>query len=176
MVESLQPYGQALYDVAKETNKEAEYLHILEELCRIWKREKDFVLVLSHPKISKTKKKTLLMNLFSSPLDPTLMQTLLVFTEHGVVFALPKIFEAYQKCYQEDHNIELVLVKSASALSAEQVDSLTKMLEKKLQKKVSLTVKIEPELIAGLRVQAGNLVLDNTLLSSLETIKEKITS
>lgn len=174
MVEEWMPYAQAVYEIAKETKKEEEFLKSLRELSQIWNEEKEFVLALSHPKIAKATKKEWLLSLFEKELDPILMQTLLVFNEHGVIQALAKITEAFETCYQEDHDIQNVLVKSACVLDPAQEASLKKMLEKKLNKEVTLSVKIEPELIAGLRVQAGDLVLDNTVLSRLEAIKEKI--
>ena len=174
MVEHMMPYRQATYEIAKEADKEAEYKGVLYELSLIWEKEPSFVLALSHPKISKAEKQKWLMELFEDSLPPVMMKTLLIFNEHGVIQALPDIYKAYVQCFEKDHDIENVLVETACPLDEKQQTSLQKMLEQKLHKTISLTYKIDPELIAGLRVRAGDLVLDNTVLSRLEAIKEKI--
>lgn len=174
MVEQMMPYGQAIYEIAKEADKEEEYKGVLYELSLIWEKEPSFVLALSHPKITKAEKQKWLMELFEDSLPPVMMKTLLIFNEHGVIQALPDIYKAYVQCFEKDHDIENVLVETACPLDEKQQTSLQKMLEQKLHKTISLTYKIDPELIAGLRVRAGDLVLDNTVLSRLEAIKEKI--
>ncbi len=48
------------------------------------------------------------------------------------------------------------------------------MLESRLKRKIELTVRVEPDLIAGLRVRARDLVLDNTVRSRLNTMREQL--
>lgn len=174
MVEALMPYAQAIYEVAKEANKEEAYMEVLKELSSIWENEKDFVCALGHPKIARATKRGWLKELFSASLDDVMMQTLFVLNEHNVVNQLDDIYDAYVECYRKAHGIEIVKVESASKLEDEQVSSLKKMLEEKLDKTIELDIKIKPELIAGLRVVASDIVLDNTVLSRLNAIKEKI--
>ena len=95
MVETWTPYAQAIFEIARDTGKEEKYMSDLESLSSIWQQEKDFVLALSHPKITKATKKTWLLNLFEDRLDATMMQTLLVFNEHDVIANLPQIYQAY---------------------------------------------------------------------------------
>lgn len=174
MVETWTPYAQAIFEIARDTGKEEKYMSDLESLSSIWQQEKDFVLALSHPKIAKATKKTWLLNLFEDLLDATMMQTLLVFNEHDVIANLPQIYQAYLMCYRDAHDIEIIKVESASELDAKQKSSLKQMLETKLNKTVELDIAIKPELIAGMKVCTRDMVLDNTVLSRLEAIKEKI--
>lgn len=176
MVEALMPFGQAIYEVAKEADKEVEYMKVLKELSSVWTSEKDFVLALGHPKIARATKKAWLEELFSSKLDSTMMQMLVVLNQHDVINKLPEIYDAYVEFYQKAHDIEIVKVESASKLDEEQVASLKKMLEEKLDKTIELNIKVDPELIAGLRVRTNDIVLDNTVLSRLKVMKEKLSN
>lgn len=176
MVETWMPYAQAIFEIAKDTGKEEQYRDVLADLSAIWETENEFVKALSHPKIARSTKKEWLLKLFEKNLDPTMMQTLLVFNEHNVIASLPSIYQAYLKCYRDEHDIEIVKVESASKLDDGQERSLKQMLETKLSKTIELDIKIKPELIAGMKVQADDIVLDNTVLSRLEAIKDKINS
>lgn len=174
MVGSLQPYAQALFEVAQEAHKEKEFKEGLKELASIWQSEPDFVKALAHPKIKKQEKKDWLVALFKDKIDPVLLNTLLVFNEHGVVSMMDSIYDEYLSCFRKANNIEIVKVETAAQLDTKQIQSLKEMLETKLAKTIELDIKVCPELIAGLRVQASDLVLDNSVLSRLEAIQEKI--
>ena len=174
MVKTYGPYASALFELGKETDKEQLFMNQLENLKKIWESEADFCLALEHPKIKKEEKKQWLTNLFEKETDPVLFQFLLVLNEHGVVAHLPQIYEEYVACYREDRNIERVVVESAADLESSQISALTEMLEKKLNKKIELVIKVNPALIAGLRIQAQDVVLDNTFASRLERMQEKL--
>ena len=168
------PYASALFDLGKETKKEKTFMSQLEDLKKIWESEKEFSLALSHPKIKKEEKKQWLKTLFEDKVDPVLFRFLLVLTEHGVISHLPEVYENYVACYRDANHIEKVVVESATPLDDSQISALTEMLEKKLNKKIELAVKVDTSLIAGLRIQAADLVLDNTLSSRLSRMQEKL--
>lgn len=65
-------------------------------------------------------------------------------------------------------------VESASELDAKQIQDLESVLAKKLKKTVRLNVKVNPDLIAGLRVHTSEFVLDNTVLTRANSMKEQI--
>ena len=47
-------------------------------------------------------------------------------------------------------------------------------IEKKLNKTLELEVQVDPSLIAGIKVQASDLVMDNTLVAKINAMKEAI--
>ena len=68
----------------------------------------------------------------------------------------------------------MVEVYSAAALDPKQVEDLKKVLSERLHKTVELDVKVDPKLIAGLKVQTADFVLDNTVLARANEMKEQI--
>ena len=174
MVKTYLPFASALYELGKESDKTSVFMTELQDLCTVWNSEKEFILALNHPKIKTAEKKEWLTSLFKGKIDPVLLQFLLVLTEHGVVANLPEVYAAYVSCYREDEQIEEVVVESAVALDDSQIQALKEMLEKKLNKKIELAIKIDESLIAGLRVRAQDVVLDNTLVSRLDRMKEQL--
>lgn len=174
MVNTYAPFAHALYELGQETNKTALFMDELKQLSEVWSAEKEFVLALNHPKITTVEKKEWLTSLFKGKIDPVLFQFLLVLTEHDVVANLSEIYLAFIDCYREDQQIEEVTVETASALDESQIQALKEMLEKKLNKKIELVIKEDASLIAGLRVRAQDIVLDNTLVSKLDRMKEQL--
>ena len=106
--------------------------------------------------------------------DTTVFRFLLVLNEHNELSHLDKISDAYEACYRKRHRIEIVKVTSASKLDEDQLSRLKEMLEKKLNKTLELEVQVDPSLIAGIKVQASDLVMDNTLVAKINAMKEAI--
>lgn len=170
----LKPYAQALFEVAHEADMEEVFLANLMELSKVWENEDTFVKALRHPQITKKEKQQWIQEIFAKKLDPLFVRSLCVLCQHNVIDKLIEIAKLYKECYWQAHDMEVIKVQSAVALDEEQLQQLKSMLEKKLNKKVELDVEIRPELIAGLRVQAKDRILDNSVLSRIEAMRERI--
>lgn len=170
----MMPFAQALYEVGSESKKDALFQEQLKELNDVWQDNEEWVQVLKHPKIKREDKEALMKEIIGSDIDEILWRFLRVLIKNDVAAYLPKIYQDYEKCFNDAHHIEYVDVESASKLSDKQVKDLKRVLSKKLHKTVEINVIINPVLIAGLRVRTQNLILDNTVLSKAEMMKERI--
>ena len=94
--------------------------------------------------------------------------------EHNELSHLDKISDAYEECYRKKHRIEIVKVTSASKIDEDQLSRLKEMLENKMNKTLELEVQVDPALIAGIKVQANDLVMDNTVIAKIDAMKEAI--
>jgi F-type H+-transporting ATPase subunit delta len=63
-------------------------------------------------------------------------------------------------------------VTAASALSPDAVASLRRALEKRTGRQVELELSIDPSLLGGVRARIGSTVIDGTLRSQLEQLRE----
>ncbi|MBI2118386.1 MAG: ATP synthase F1 subunit delta [Elusimicrobia bacterium] len=84
---------------------------------------------------------------------------------------LPLIFTHFDHFTDEEDRQVKAVVKSASALDEKAKKDLEQMLFQIFKKKVILEISVHPELIAGLMIQAGDMVLDHSLKSQLNTMK-----
>lgn len=174
MVDYSASFASALFDVATEENCEDVIYDQLRQLNDIWKENPELQKVMRHPELKKQVKLDLVHSVFQKELHPVLLRFLEVCIAHDQAGNISEIVACYEKKRRKANNIELVKVESATALDKEQIDSLIHVLEERLEKKVELQMEVVPELIAGLRVQTENLVLDNSVLSRLNAIKEKL--
>jgi F-type H+-transporting ATPase subunit delta len=65
-------------------------------------------------------------------------------------------------------------VVSASPLSKDAAASLKRALEKRTGKQVEMEVKIDPALLGGVRAQIGSMVLDGTLRTQLDQLRDQL--
>lgn len=170
----VRPYAQALFEIASENKEDASMEASLKDLASIWENNPEWISLLRHPKIKREEKKEMIDTLLKDSVDPVLLRFLYVCNMHDVAAYLPEIYQAYIKIYNEANAIEWVDVECASALDQSQKDQLKAVLAKKLNKTIQLNISVNPALIAGLRVKTSEFVLDNTILSKADSMKEKI--
>lgn len=170
----IRPYAQALFEIASE-NKEDEKIKLaLKDLADLWEQNPEWVALLRHPKVKREEKKQMMDQVLSDSIPDVLLRFLSVCNKQDVVSYLPEIYQAYLKIYNDENAIEWVDVESASALDEIQENQLKAVLAKKLNKTIQLNIKVNPALIAGLRIKTSEFVLDNTILSKADSMKEKI--
>jgi F-type H+-transporting ATPase subunit delta len=165
------PYAEALFELAQDSKQEIAWMSELKQVAQVITSVSELSQILAHPRV---KKKEIIQTAFESELDTTVFRFLLVLNEHNELSHLDKISDAYEACYRKRHRIEIVKVTSASKLDEDQLSRLKEMLEKKLNKTLELEVQVDPSLIAGIKVQASDLVMDNTLVAKINAMKEAI--
>ena len=67
-----------------------------------------------------------------------------------------------------------VEVLSAAALSRDQLEALQRRLIMRAKKQVRISHRVDPSLIAGLRITAGDMVMDTSVRRQLSDIREKL--
>lgn len=88
---------------------------------------------------------------------------------------LPQIADHYAHLLDESRNIQTVKITSSIELDEKQKAKLTTILENKLNGKVKLECVVDPSLIAGMKIQTEDAILDASYLKALEKMKEQLT-
>ncbi len=68
------------------------------------------------------------------------------------------------------------MVESAYELSENEREQISKLLEAALDSRVQLVVKVEPSLIAGLRVDVDGRTIDATIRANVDLLKKELLS
>ena len=168
------PYALALLEIAQEAKTEKLFGDQLLRIKEVVAGQPELQLLLKHPKIDPKEKIDLLESIFSAEVDPVVMHFLQVVCSNHAAGMLEMMADDYQRLYDESQNIKSVNVTSACELDAEQRQALKDMLEKKLNGPVRMSVEVDPALIAGLRIQADGLTMDNSVASRLAVMYEAL--
>lgn len=165
-------YALALYQVGEEKNKVEEYLTDLREICDLIYNNKDFYEVIKHPQISTKKKKETFISIFKSRIDEQLLSFLLILIEKDRILFLREKLNEMEKIHREKNNTLLALVKTAVPLLDTEMAELKKKLEDKYNKKIIITAEVDKSLLGGVYVRVGNDVIDGSVKSKLEEMKD----
>jgi F-type H+-transporting ATPase subunit delta len=90
--------------------------------------------------------------------------------DNGRLTLLPQIAVQYSALRADVENTVEVTVSSAMPLSAEQSEKLTQALTRRLRRTVSLSATVDPSLIGGAIVRAGDFVVDGSLRGRVERL------
>jgi F-type H+-transporting ATPase subunit delta len=168
-------YAKALFSVAQEENAFDEYAASLSKVATAMTSQpevKDGVTNPMYPVDVRCKVMAYIAKTIGASQVITNFLDLVIQKKRAAF--LPEISEAFQALIDVQRNICQGTVVSAMPLTAELNDKLQATLEKITGKKVVLSSQVDPSIIGGLIAKVGDLVLDGSIRSQLQGLKESI--
>ncbi|MDH4316493.1 MAG: F0F1 ATP synthase subunit delta [Gammaproteobacteria bacterium] len=172
------PYAQAAFDLAREgksLDSWADALSLAGSLLADGKVAK----FLSTPKLTDAKRLEFLTGLISSAGGSTSIlggsnkqgsNFLKLLLEYDRIAVLPEIAAHFAALKAKVENTVDVTVTSATPLSATQQQAIVKALKERLGSDVNLSTQVNEKLIGGAVIRAGDVVIDGSLRSRLESL------
>lgn len=164
-------YALALYEVAEKKGKVEEYLSDLKEVCDLIFNNKEFYEVIKHPQISTKKKKQTFISIFKGKVDEEFLSFLLILIEKDRILFIREKLKEMEKIHLEKNNTLIALVKTAVPLLEDEAKALKDKLSKKYNKNIIMKTEIDKSILGGVYVRIGNDVIDGTLKSKLDEMK-----
>jgi F-type H+-transporting ATPase subunit delta len=95
---------------------------------------------------------------------------------NGRINVVCEIAKQFRKLKNATAGASDAVVFSAFAIDATALSDLKALLEKRFERKLNLSVQLQPELIGGIRVVVGDEVLDTSVKARLEQMKVALTA
>ena len=167
-------YGEALYELAAEEHLSEQILTELDTVCDIFKKNPDYVRLLSEPSVPKKERCAVLHEAFDGKLQPYLLNFLKLLCEHGRIRQLPDCLCAYRTRFNADNGILEATAITAAPLQEAQKRRLTDKLQSITGKRVDLQVRLDPSLLGGIRLQMDGKELDGTVRGRLDSLRRSL--
>ena len=171
MMDTGRLYGDSLYDLAAEEKLTETLMEQLEMVAEVLKENPEYLTLLSEPSVAKAERLSLIDEAFGEQVHPYLLNFFKILCSEGIVRSFSGCSREFRRRYNEDHNIAEALIVTAVALKEEQREALKARLEKISGK----TVKQEPQVLGGIRVELEGIALDGTLENRLDNLRKQIT-
>jgi ATP synthase F1 delta subunit len=109
-----------------------------------------------------------------SDADERVVNFLELLAERHRMPVLFRIRRAFDSLWADENKLLPVTVTSAIELDGGLVDEIGKRIEDQTGRTVELSSNVDPEVLGGLRVQVGNMVLDGTVRNRLERLRKQV--
>lgn len=167
-------YGKALFQAARDKDQLADVYSQLRELRKIFIEIPDLGNILTDARLEPNEKDDIFNALIPS-FEGLVEDFLKVVYSYLRMDSLVQIIDEYERRYDEYRGIMYGTVKSVIPLSEEQLAQL----QLKLQpifgaKKIKLENVIDPSVLGGLEIEARNHVIDGTLKTRLDEMKQEL--
>lgn len=169
-------YALSLYEVAADEKKEKAYLDELTAVCQAFKREPDFLKMLTTPSIALEDKQSVLRKVFEGRIETFLLNFLMLITEKGRVGLIHDMREAYKEHYYFENGIVEVRAITAKPMSAALTEKLKAKMSAVTGKQVVLETSVDESILGGIVVKLGNEQFDTSLRTRLGEIAAQLTN
>lgn len=169
------PYARAAFAHAQATDARAIWSSLLAAAAMTVTDERVQPL-LGNPRVGTASLADFLIGVSGAASLPDAQNFLRLLAQNGRLALLPEISSQFEALRSELENTADVTLTSATALTAEQQARFTQALTKRLKRAVRLHCEVNPALIGGAVVRAGDFVVDGTLKAKLERLSETLNS
>lgn len=163
-------YAEAIYEIAKSSDKIDEVREILNFLMGKYEEEEEFRNFFSNPTITKKEKKVFLEKSFDF-FSEDAMKIANYIVESDRMDLISEIKENFLKYYYKENNKLPVVGIFAKELSEEQKEKLIRKLEKKYSKKIVLNLEVDENLIGGGIIKIGSDIINGSIKHQIEEMK-----
>lgn len=166
-------YAKAIFTIAIERQALVQVSVELNRIVEIFNSQKDFREVLVSPCKPSAIKKKLFSALFPQIYEMA-RNFIFLLIDKRREFLLPEVAQQYKQLMDEYQKIQLVFVYAAFPVPNVVLEDLKRSIENSLQKKITLNVRLDPELLGGLVIQIGDTRIDGSIKAKLEQLRDHL--
>jgi F-type H+-transporting ATPase subunit delta len=174
MEEIAEVYARALFEAAKEDGVLDRVHEELGQFADALDEDRNLQVFLFSPYFSSEEKKQGVRRIVTDA-DERLLNFLELLAERHRMPVLFRIRRIFDDLWAEENKLLSVTVTSATELDQSLVDDIGKRIEEQTGRQVELSSSVDPDVLGGLRVRVGNVVLDATVRNRLEQLRKQVT-
>ena len=167
------PYAKAAFAYASEQNATDAWSNAL-QLLSAAVQDEAFSAYLNRPELTPAEQVDLFAKVLGNEQTLAVSNFLTLLADNGRLALLPEIDTEFEQLKSQNNKTVDVVIESAFPLDSVQEQKLAHALEKRLNSAVKVTVEVNPALIAGVVIRAGDQVIDDSVLSKLDKMRTRL--
>jgi F-type H+-transporting ATPase subunit delta len=165
------PYAKAAFEFAHAGKALEQWSNML-ALAGAISQDTKVAELLASPGATSSQLADTFVTLCGDQLDQKGKNFIVELAQHKRLALLPQISEQFEALKALEQQIVDVEVTSAFALDENQQQSLASKLSKKLNREVQMHTEVDPGLLGGVIIRAGDLVIDGSVRGKLAKLAE----
>ncbi|WP_279223010.1 F0F1 ATP synthase subunit delta [Stutzerimonas kunmingensis] len=169
------PYAKAAFEFASDAGTTESWSKML-NLAAIAVEVPEVAALLNDPRLTSESKVQGLVRLLGDDADEAFRNYVQTLGENDRLSVLPTVWELYEDIKAQAEKTLEAEVETAFELSNEQLQTLAAALSKRLDRTVNLQQAVNPALIGGVLIRAGDVVVDGSVRGKLSQLAESLKS
>jgi F-type H+-transporting ATPase subunit delta len=166
-------YARALFEVAKEHDVLDRVHDELGEFADALDTDRNLQVFLFSPYFSSEEKKEGVTRIVADA-DERIVNFLELLAERHRMPVLFRIRRRFDQLWADENRLLPVTVTSAVELDERLVSEIGERIEEQTGRRVELSSNVDPQVLGGLMVRVGNMVLDATVRNRLEQLRKQV--
>jgi F-type H+-transporting ATPase subunit delta len=167
------PYAEAVFSRASDSDKLDHWSDTLGLLAAIV-QDKRVAAAISNPKIESDQRISLMLDIGGEHLDTESQNLVRLLVRNDRLSVLPEIASLFEGLKNESQGTLDVQVVSAYKMTKAQEGTLAAALRKRLDREIRVTSEIDRDLIGGVLIRAGDLVIDGSVKDRLRKLSTEL--
>lgn len=169
------PYAKAAFEYALGDNKLLVWSESLAFASAV-ASDAQIQQVLQSPGLTSVRKAEIFIEICEGKLDDHVKSFIKTLSTNNRLPLLPTIFDGFEKLRLEEGAMMEVSITSAYDLSEDEKTKLLNALKARFNKEINMVSGVERELLGGLVIRAGDLVIDGSIRGRLQKLTEAMNS
>jgi F-type H+-transporting ATPase subunit delta len=166
-------YSRSLFEVAQEKGSLDRVHDELGQFADAMNESQDLRVFFFSPYFSSQEKKEGISRMVQEA-DENFVRFLEMLAERHRMPVIFRIRRAFDELWREENKLLSVTVTSAVDLEAELVEGIGERIEEQTGRRVELSSKVDPDVLGGIVLQVGNMVLDASVRNRLEQLRKSV--
>ena len=168
-------YARSLFEVAQEHDALDEIHEQLGEFADALDGNREMQVYFFSPYFSSQEKKDGISKVLDGA-DEYFLRFLELLAERHRMPVLFRIRREFDGLWAEERKLLEVSVTSAVRLEQDVIDTIGKRIEEQTGRHVELESRVDPEVLGGLVLRVGNMVMDASVRNRLERLRKQVAS
>lgn len=165
----VRPYAVAAFRLAKEKKALTQWSEMLNFAAAV-AADVQMKIYIEDPKVTAGELEQMFISICGKNLDASGVNLIKLLGEYNRLALLPEVAAAFEELKAEDEGVLEAEITAAAKPAEGAVKDLVKRLEAKFGKKIEASVKIDPELIGGVKIVIGDTVIDASVHGQLKEL------
>ena len=168
-------YALALYELAKENSELNNVEDEMNGLNKLLNDNSDFKDMISSPAVGKEEKKKVMFGISDRYNFPQTLKKFLGFlTVKNRLFFLGRIIDSFLNIVSFNKGELKAKLVSSKQLSKTEIENIQTELSKDFESPIKIDYKYDPNLIAGLIIQVGSVMVDASVKNKLKQLEKNM--
>lgn len=173
MADAARVYAEALFEVGRDKGKLDALQQQLGEFADAVDRSRELQVFFFSPYLSSAEKQEGIKRAITGA-EPELINFLELLVDKQRMTEVFRIRRELDELWKQENRQLDVTVTSAVELDSSVVEKIGQEVERQTGEKVDLSSKVDDQILGGIVLQVGNMVLDASIRSRLEKLKKSV--